>query len=84
MQPCLNLSYPPISLLENDIENAWKLISSKSKELILNKKCTQCQFRPICKTCVANAQLETGCYDGTPDYLCQYSPKVSSITISRK
>ena len=27
----------------------------------------------LCRTCAASALLETGRYDGTPDYMCRYT-----------
>lgn len=31
------------------------------------------RFRPICRTCAAASFLETGSYQGAPDYLCRYA-----------
>lgn len=27
----------------------------------------------MCRTCAASALLETGSYDGVPDYMCRYA-----------
>lgn len=73
MRPCVTLPEPTVPVFEVGFDAAWKEISRKSKELRSNERCTTCSFRPICKTCVASALLETGHYDGVPDYLCQYA-----------
>lgn len=79
MHPCLTLSETSISVLEHNIQECWSIISKKSKELEMNKKCTTCNLRPICKTCVASAYLETGSYNGIPDYLCRFSKKIAEL-----
>ena len=33
----------------------------------------QGRLRTLCRTCAASALLETGRYDGTPDYMCCYT-----------
>lgn len=73
MRPCVTLPEPSVPVFEIGFDAAWKEISRKSKELHSNEKCTTCSLRPVCKTCVASALLETGSYDGIPDYLCQYA-----------
>ena len=30
-------------------------------------------MRHLCRTCAASALLETGSYDGVPDYMCRYA-----------
>ena len=73
MLPCISMKGISINILEHSIEEAWNYISKKSKELLLDNKCVTCIYRPICKTCVASAYLETNHYDQTPKYLCEYS-----------
>ena len=36
-----------------------------------NEKCGGCRLRPLCKVCPAAARLETGDYNGVPEYLCR-------------
>mgnify|MGYP006906188184 FL=1 len=60
-------------MFERGFEAAWKEISEKAKVFRVNEKCTRCRMRPICKTCAASAKLETGEYNGIPEYLCRYS-----------
>ena len=53
---------------------------------ICNMNCEMCYVRPtpaqvarqgrlrtLCRTCAASALLETGRYDGTPEYMCRYT-----------
>lgn len=73
MRPCVTLSEPSVPVFEKGFEAAWKEISEKAKVFRVNEKCTRCRMRPICKTCTASAKLETGEYNGIPEYLCRYS-----------
>ena len=73
MRPCVTLSEPSVPVFERGFEAAWKEISEKAKVFRVNEKCTRCRMRPICKTCAASAKLETGEYNGIPEYLCRYS-----------
>lgn len=75
MRPCVTLEEPSVPVFENGFESAWQQISEKVKAYRVNEKCRQCRLRPVCKTCVASARLETGEYDGLPEYLCRYVRK---------
>ena len=41
------------------------------KPVCLCEKCGGCRLRPLCKVCPAAARLETGDYNGVPEYLCR-------------
>ncbi|MFQ6793986.1 MAG: radical SAM/SPASM domain-containing protein [Thomasclavelia sp.] len=73
MRPCVMLSTTAISLLKHDFTNAWDQLGNQIEEIDLSCKCNSCKMRNICNTCAACALLETGNFDGTPDYMCQYT-----------
>lgn len=73
MRPCVMLTEPAVSVFEAAFEEAWKEIVSETEKILLNEKCGSCSLRPICRTCAASALLETGDYEGIPDYMCKYS-----------
>lgn len=73
MKPCVTFDEPIVSVFEVGFEEAWRQISQRTKEFRLNPKCVNCNLRIICHTCVASAFLETGSYDGVPEYLCRYA-----------
>lgn len=73
MRPCVTLQEPSVSVFEIGFKAAWEQVSKAAKRLKGNEKCTKCRLRPICKTCVASAWLETGTYGGVPEYLCRYA-----------
>lgn len=73
MRPCVTLSEPSVPVFETGFEAAWKVISQESKKFCLSSKCIACRLRPICRTCVASAKLETGEYGNVPEYLCRYA-----------
>ena len=59
-------------------------MSKESKAFRVNEKCIKCRLRPICKTCVASAWLETGSYDGVPEYLCRYAEAYQNLLYAEK
>lgn len=79
MRPCLTFDEPAVSVFEKGFLSAWREISRISKNLRVSAACAKCPFRPVCKTCPASAWLETGKYDGVPEYLCRYTKKMVSL-----
>ena len=73
MKPCVTFDEPAVSVFEVGFDEAWRQISQRTKNFRLNPKCVNCNLRVICPTCVASAFLETGSYDGVPEYLCRYA-----------
>ena len=57
---------------------------SKTKEILINERCTECKYRPICNTCAAAALLETGDYEGIPEYICEYTKEFYKIMKERR
>ena len=81
MRPCVTLKEPTVSVFKTGFEAAWREISEKAKKFRINDKCTECPLRPICKTCAASAWLETGDYDGLPEYLCRYAGEYKKLLL---
>ena len=79
MKPCVTFDEPAVSVFEVGFDEAWRQISQKTKEFRLNPKCVNCSLRVICPTCVASAFLETGSYDGVPEYLCRYAAETLQL-----
>ena len=73
MRPCVILSEPAASVFEVGFEAAWKYMVEETQKILLNGKCTSCHMRHLCRTCAASALLETGSYDGVPEYMCRYA-----------
>ena len=71
LRPCVSLNEPSVPVFERGFEAAWQEIREKAKGLHMNEKCGGCPLRPLCKVCPAAARLETGAYDGVPEYLCR-------------
>ena len=79
MRPCVTFEKPAVSVLEKGFVAAWQEVSRKAKKLRLSEICVRCPLRPICKTCVASAYLETGSYDSVPEYLCRYTKEYARL-----
>ena len=73
IRPCVTFEDSPISVFEKDFRSAWDEISRTAKTYKVNETCANCRMRPLCPVCPAAAYLETGSYDGVPEYLCRYT-----------
>lgn len=73
MRPCVILSGPSAPVFERGFEAAWHDIAEETDKILLSSKCSACRMRSLCRTCAASALLETGSYEGTPEYMCQYT-----------
>lgn len=79
MKPCVTFDEPAVSVFEVGFEEAWRQISRKTKEFRLNPQCVSCNLRVVCPVCSASAFLETGSYDGVPEYLCRYAKETARL-----
>ena len=73
MRPCVVMTSPAADVFELGFDAAWKKIRKEADEIILSDVCAACKMRPLCRTCAASALLETGSYDGVPEYMCRYT-----------
>ncbi|MGM9537395.1 MAG: radical SAM protein [Candidatus Onthomonas sp.] len=73
MRPCVSLPGPSIPVFEIGFAAAWKSIMEETEKITLSPKCSQCTLRRVCQTCAACALLETGSYEGVPEYMCRYT-----------
>ena len=72
MRPCVMLTEPAVSVFEKGFEAAWRYIVRETDQILLCSACNACNLRPVCRNCAACALLESGSYDGKPDYMCRY------------
>lgn len=84
MRPCVVMSDPSALVFEKGFAAAWEEITAETQTLLLPEKCTVCKYKPICKVCVAASLLETGNYDGIPDYLCRYSQEYYRLLVEEQ
>ena len=73
MRPCVMLSNPEADAFQLGFDFAWKEITEQVSTIRLSAKCSACTMRDVCQTCAACAFLETGAFDGVPEYMCQYT-----------
>ena len=73
MRPCVMLSAPEESVFDIGFMTAWKRIIEKFGKVRLSAKCSTCTMRKVCQTCAACAVLETGNFEGVPEYMCRYT-----------
>ncbi len=79
MHPCVMLDEPEVSVFDCGFQDAWDEISRNSKKHLLNEQCARCPLRPVCHICAASAKLETGAYDGVPEYLCRLAKEYARL-----
>lgn len=73
MRPCVIMSYPSLSILDTSFEDAWTYIVEQCEQIGLSSICNGCKKKKLCRTCAASALLETGNFNGTPQYMCDYT-----------
>ena len=73
MRPCVMMSEPTIPVFELGFQSSWARLVRAVSEIRLSPKCSACPHREVCQTCAACAFLESGSYDGVPDYMCRYT-----------
>lgn len=84
MRPCVMMTEPSVPVFETGFKRAWEEICSQTRKICISPLCTQCSLRPLCKICAAGAILETGTYDGVPDYLCRYSKELYRLILQEE
>ena len=73
VRPCVIMSTPSVSVFDHGFINAWNMIKDTCHQIKLSPKCNSCNKKTLCRTCAASALLETGSYEGTPEYMCLYT-----------
>lgn len=73
MRPCIMLTKPEADVFQLGFSEAWKEITNAVSNIRLNAKCSACTMLEACQSCAACAFLETGAFDGVPEYMCQYT-----------
>ena len=79
MRPCVMQSVPQANVFEDGFIQSWQKISTKTDEILINEECISCKYRPICNICAVAALLETGDYEGIPQYICEYTKEFYKI-----
>lgn len=84
MRPCVMMTEPAIPVFKTGFKRAWGEICSQTRKICISPLCTKCSLRPLCKICAASSLLETGTYDGVPDYLCRYSKELYRLILQEE
>lgn len=73
MHMCVVMTQPSAPVFEVGFRAAWQHLVAETEKLLIHERCVECPKRVVCHTCAASAFLETGAYDGIPQYLCDYA-----------
>lgn len=79
MRPCVMLTNPETDVFQRGFSAAWKEITDEVSKIRLNDRCSACTMREVCQTCAACAFLETGAFDGVPEYMCRYTKETLRV-----
>lgn len=80
MRPCVMLTEPSVPAFTTDFMTAWRQLSERTAQIHLSPECSACSLRRICQNCAACARLETGSYDGVPEYMCRYTEETLRLS----
>lgn len=84
MRPCVIMTEPAMSVFDHSFWQAWQYIHQETRKIILCQECNSCNKRTLCRTCAACALLETGSYEGKPEYMCQYAEETYRLLLEEK
>ncbi len=73
IRPCVMLSIPEEPVFDVGFQIAWTRILQQFENLRTSPECNACTVRKVCQTCAACAVLETGRFEGVPEYMCRYT-----------
>jgi len=73
MMNCGMMNNPVTYPFEDGFEMAWKEMVEETKKIRLPKECSNCNYKEICKVCVANVITETGNTCTKPKYKCEFT-----------
>lgn len=79
MRPCVVMTAPAANVFELGFDAAWRQIRRETEQIAMAEKCAACPLRVVCRTCAAAALLETGRYDGVPEYLCRHTAETCRL-----
>ena len=79
MLPCGMMKSPEINLTEISFDQAWAVIKEESKKITLPSKCITCSKRRICNVCPAVCVAETGSFNDSPQYMCEYTDELMKL-----
>lgn len=80
MQPCVMMNCFSVPVFEVGFQAAWEQVSEYVASLRLSTTCASCTLRDVCDTCAACALLETGSFDGVPEYMCRYTAELVRLS----
>lgn len=73
LQPCVILQNPHANVFEVGFKEAWNQVWQQALELKSASKCSVCNLRHLCRTCVAAGLNEEGAHNAVPEYMCRYA-----------
>lgn len=73
MSMCGMIPSSGYNVLQNGFLSCWEAVKNERKNVRLPHKCIDCKFAPVCSVCAAICRCETGSYEETPKYVCEFT-----------
>ena len=73
MRPCVMMTEPTVPVFELGFQPSWEQLVQEVSDIRLSPQCSACSHREVCQSCAACAFLESGSFEGVPDYMCEYT-----------
>ena len=83
LRPCIMMSKPEADVSKLGFWAGWEEIVDAVSNIRLSGKCSGCTMREACQTCAACAVLETGAFDGVPEYMCRYTMETLRLLVEK-
>lgn len=77
--PCGMMKFPCVDLNNADFNDAWDNIRQESTAFTIPAKCITCKKLPVCNICPAVCITETGSFELSPQYVCEYTDALIEI-----
>lgn len=82
LQACGMMEEPRIDLVDQELQDAWHLLTEATEALQLTGICGSCPNKAICHPCAAVAWTETGSVSGIPEYMCRMTRHM--VTLAKR
>lgn len=79
LTPCGMLQNPIKSLKECSFDRAWNFLRQETKKISTAKKCFNCRFRAVCKSCGAASYAENRDFSSPSRYHCELNAAYERI-----
>ncbi|MPM64035.1 Coenzyme PQQ synthesis protein E [bioreactor metagenome] len=78
LTPCSLMDTPYVKIKDKTFDQLWREIQEMVKDIPGATKCKSCPDKEYCSVCPGILQAETGTFDQTSDYICDFAHRLKS------